>query len=84
MLVCGKNYRGSISHICPTCNTIDNEEHRLNQCTIFQSINFLVSDDKIPFQTVYSNDPLVLRVILERIDRVWNLKNGRGGMNDTE
>ena len=82
MLVCGKNFRGTINNMCPICNTIDNEEHRLNECVNYQSVNYSNSDEKIPFETIYSDDPVVLKTIFERINKVWNVKTGRGAMND--
>ena len=30
MLKCGKNFKGTISKMCSTCNCPDDEEHRLN------------------------------------------------------
>ena len=82
MLVCGKNFRGTINYICPICNTIDNEEHRLNECVNYESINYSNSDEKIPFETIYSDDQVVLKTIFERINKVWNVKTGRGAMNN--
>ena len=70
--------------MCPICNTIDNEEHRLNECVNYQSVNYSNSDEKIPFETIYSDDPVVLKTIFERINKVWNVKTRRGAMNDVQ
>ena len=81
MLECGKNFKGTMKEMCATCDAIDNEEHRLNECVSFRSTNYLDSDDKIPFHTIYSDDTENVRAIFSRIWNVWNVTNGRGGMN---
>ena len=42
------------------------------------------SDEKIPFETIYSDDQVVLKTIFERINKVWNVKTGRGAMNNVQ
>ena len=68
---------------CIMCKVIDDEEHRLNYCSRFEEVNFcsLNVDDKVEFKTIFSDNLDTLRVIIDRISKVWNLKNGHGTMN---
>ena len=81
MLECGTNFKGTHAIQCLTCNTIDNEEHRLNNCVRLKEFNFCDSDNKTSFDTIYSTDILQLREIISRISLVWNIKTGHGSMN---
>ena len=47
MLVCG-----TLNEKCLTCNQINTEEHRLNECMKYLDNNFATSDKKIPFDTI--------------------------------
>ena len=81
MLVCGANYKGTESLQCTTCNLLDNEDHRLNTCKSWHEINFYNEIEKIPFDSVYSNDTVVLRNIIPKIEQVWNTRTAHGSMN---
>ena len=81
MLECGTNYKGTLNSQCTTCNTIDNEEHRLNECIRFKEKNFHGTNDKIPFSTIYSDNIEELRALMSRISQVWNVRTGHGTMN---
>ena len=81
MLECGRNYKGTMNEICNNCNTVDNEEHRLNECVNYQSTNYANDSEYVPFSHIYSNDPTVLKSIMNRISTVWNLKTGHGTMH---
>ena len=39
MLECGTNYKGTMSETCRTCGVIDNENHRLNDCSVYNDTN---------------------------------------------
>ena len=80
MLECGVNFRGTTSYRCTNCNTDDSEEHRLNHCIKYRENNCYDMAEKNPFKLIYSNDPDVLRVILKKIDKVWNVTMGQGSM----
>ena len=80
MLECGQNFKGTISSQCLRCDVPDNENHRLNVCPNYSNINFVNDDQKIPFDSIYSDNVETLRVIILRINQLWNLKNGHGSM----
>ena len=80
MLECGANYKGTLKEICRTCNTKDDENHRLNECKQYRSINYYDSDCKLPFDNVFSQDPGTLREIIHKIEHVWNTRNAHGTM----
>merc|ERR1712087_617429 len=79
MLECGKNFKGTVSEICPECNIVDNEEHRLNHCFKWREINNL-DGTKVEFTDIYSNDCHILDQIVTSIERVWELKYANGRM----
>ena len=81
MLQCGKNFGGTLNNTCDTCNCLDDENHRMNFCPKWGNNSDDADDERIPFELVYSSDPLVLDNILPRIEQTWNTKNGHGTMN---
>ena len=81
MLECGINYKGTLTTQCTTCDTTDNEEHRLNSCIRYENVNFYHSEDEIPFDTIYSTNIDQLKEIISRISQVWNVRTGHGSMN---
>ena len=81
MLECGTNYKGTHNHICTACNVIDDEEHRLNHCSLWRDTNCYDDDEKINFESIYSNDVNVLRSIIPKIESVWNTRTAHGTMN---
>ena len=83
MLECGQNFKGTQNETCNDCCSNDDEEHRLNHCIKYIEINYCNSDDKIPFNSVFSSDLNILTPILKRIRKVWNINSGHGTMNDT-
>ena len=81
MLECGRNFKGTMKEICDTCGCADDEEHRLNSCIKFVDINYHDNIDKISFETIFSRDPDTLRLIINRVAKVWNVCTGNGSMN---
>ena len=81
MLECGRNFQGTIQKLCKTCNILDDEEHRLNACIQFSRINYLTHPDKLPFESVFSDDVNTLQSIIARISCVWNVRDGHGTMH---
>ena len=81
MLQCGKNYGGSMQNLCPDCNCLDDENHRLNFCPKWSENNQVNTCDTISFESIYSNDENVLKTIIPVIEKLWNTKTGHGKMN---
>ena len=82
MLECGKNYKGTKSEMCNSCNKIDDENHRLNDCPIYKNVNFFDTQSRVEFADIYSTDINVLRAVIKRIEKVWNVQNAHGTMNN--
>ena len=81
MLQCGLNYKGTMNPICASCNSTDDEEHRLNVCPIYSHLNFCNDDDKIPFSNIFSENVDTVKLIIGRIRIVWNVRTGHGTIN---
>ena len=80
MLECGKNYKGTMKEICDICQTLDDENHRINYCTKWRNVNFMESDDKKDFGLIFSNDVKSIKEIIPVIFRLWDTKNAHGTM----
>ena len=82
VLECGKNHKGTLSLNCTTCNIIDDESHRLNDCPKWQHRNRQSSDEceRIDFAKIFSNDISTLREIIPVIQNLWNVKSAHGTM----
>ena len=81
MLECGNNFKGSQSDICQVCGVVDNENHRLNNCIKYRLINYFDSDEKIPFESIYSTDVETVKKVIEVIEKIWNTRNAHGTMS---
>ena len=81
MLACGKNFKGTMSEQCNTCNKLDDEEHRMNDCRVYRELNHIDTVPTIPFDLIYSHNSDEVKTIMSRICKVWNTKTGKGTMN---
>ena len=81
MLECGRNYKGTMNMICTDCQTIDDENHRINYCKKWETVNYAKCNDKKDFNNIYSNDIARIREIVPVIESLWNTKNANGTMN---
>ena len=79
MLECGINYKGTLKPTCETCNTSDDEEHRMNDCIKWKCTD-TNGNEKVSFKDIYSNDINTIRSIMAKIETVWNTKNAHGTM----
>ena len=84
MLDCGRNFKGSNNEICIECSEVDDEEHRLNHCIKYRSLNYYDHEQKVPFKNIFSTDVDVLREIISRIQRVWDTNCAHGTMKKEE
>ena len=83
MLECGRNFKGTMKDTCDICGCVDDEEHRLNICKRFTKTNYRDDVDHIKFDTIFSDNPHTLRLIINRIAKVWNVHTGNGSMHVT-
>ena len=80
MLICGRNYKGTMSENCSECKVTDDENHRLNECSKFRSTNRYDNASKIQFDDIYTNDASKVSQVVNEIDKVWNLEYGGNKM----
>ena len=80
MLECGSNYKGTMKEICNECQTIDNEDHRINNCPKWEYVNFCNDKCKINFDDIYSDNYERCLEVVESILRMWDLENGKNEM----
>ena len=79
MLQCGRNYKGTMPELCENCKSPDDENHRLNHCSIWQETNNYSSVNKSEFSNIYSEESNKLNHMIEQIENVWDMRftNGR-------
>ena len=65
---------------CRECNVIDNENHRINECKVWEHINLYNVNEKLDFDLIYSENTVHCIKIVERILIMWDLGNGRNTM----
>ena len=80
VLECGKNYKGTMRETCDTCNCIDDENHRLNHCIKWKSVNLHESKEKLDFTQLYSNLLVDIRNVTNVIEKAWNTHTANGSM----
>ena len=80
MLECGVNLKGTMSQMCRSCGTLDNETHRLNDCSIYNETNHANDLVKSNFDHIYSDDNDLLLQIINDIGRFWEFRYANGRM----
>ena len=81
MLDCGKNFKtGYRGKNCPSCNVLDDENHRINFCKKYKNINLFDSALKIDFNFIYLGNEKTTKMIVEDVCELWNLHNGNNIM----
>ena len=80
MLECGSNFKGTMSQTCRRCKIPDDENHRLNECSIYDNINLAKHTLKKNFENVHSDDNDVLDSIICDIENIWELRYANGRM----
>ena len=81
LLECGKNFKGTLTEICDRCHSIDDENHRLNDCIKWKATNLYEKGIKVNFVNIYSEDIEEIRVVLTHVTKVWNTMTAHGTMN---
>ena len=80
MLECGLNFKGKMDSNCPTCNVIDDESHRLNDCPKWNQNENQDLREQIDFNEIYSSEIEIIRPLLSKITTMWNTKCANGSM----
>ena len=78
MLECGANRKETMSEKCRNCDVVDNETHRLNECTNFNHMNLAHNSEKCTFSDIYSGNELALDKVITNIERVWEFRHANG------
>ena len=81
MLDCAKNFEGRYGKKeCNVCSVIDDENHRVNDCVRWKSVNLYLSTTKADLNLVYSMERDELERIADVVLAIWDLKNGRNSI----
>ena len=81
MLQCANNfYTKYKTKNCNDCGVIDDESHRINDCTRWRAINLKESHEKIIFDDIYTGDADKCQAVLAKIIGIWDLANGKNEM----
>ena len=81
LLECGINYKGTHNEICDQCNCVDDENHRLNFCIKYETVNLYNNPVKVDYDDVYSEDIEKVRKVNAHIEKIWNTCTAQGTMN---
>ena len=60
----------------------DDENHRINECTKYSSINNCYSTEKFDFSTVFTDTVEAMEPAAETINKIWDLSNGKNLMRN--
>ena len=78
MLDCSRNFKaGNASPDCCVCKVVDDENHRINECSRFKDYNLYLSPIKYDFHGIFSDDEDTVIRTIEVVMHVWNLENGK-------
>ena len=62
------------------CDTIDDENHRLNRCVKWKDRNYYDIPEKVDFNLIFSDKIEDLRCIIKSIEKLLNTHNAHGTM----
>ena len=81
MLQCAANFScGYKGKNCSECGVVDDEDHRINYCTLWKERNLSESDDKLDYSLIYSENLHESIKVVEVILNLWDLGNGKNSM----
>ena len=72
-----------MSETCHTCNVIDNENHRLNDCRVYSDTNRVNHPTKFDFGDIYNDNDNILNPVFTHVDNVWEFRYANGCMKKT-
>ena len=78
MLDCAANFTMKYNgKDCKHCGTLDDENHRVNDCILYRMINLYDSDEKCNFREIYSVNQDRIREVLAIVLKIWDLQYGK-------
>ena len=81
MLKCANNFsNGHGTKLCDRCKVIDNEDHRINDCTKWEGVNLVDKSRGITLDDIYFDDYDRCLAVVETIHSLWDLENGKNEM----
>ena len=83
MLRCAANFQNGYGNKeCKECKVLDNENHRINSCKVYQHINLYNSPENVDFNMIHSKENSECMKVVEKILMMWDLANGKNVMRD--
>ena len=83
MLKCRANFSSSFTDKnCPACKTVDDEQHRINYCSLYRTTNLCDSINKIDYSLIYSDDLNDVLQVVTIILKMWDLGFGKNEMRE--
>ena len=84
MLDCATNYKNKYGvTTCKQCTRTDDENHRINECEKYSSINNYAISEKFDFSIILTDTVEVLQTAAKQINKIWDLANGKNVMRLT-
>ena len=81
MLQCAANFsNGYARKECRNCGALDDENHRINHCSVWSKINLSTVDRNVEYQDIYSDDRKKSLKVVEKIMEMWDLGNDINAM----
>ena len=78
MLDCKNNYAMKYgSKMCLDCDTVDDETHRINDCTKYRGVDGSEGREGINFEMIYSDSMCEAITVINTILSVWDLEHGK-------
>ena len=77
MLDCASNFTNKYGgKDCHTCGVKDDENHRINECVTYQSINRRNCDVKIDFDDIFCESHEKVLNVVRCILSIWDFEKG--------
>ena len=81
MLDCANNFSNKYGgKVCRKCGVVDDETHRINNCSLYRSIN---RETKVDFDDIFSTSNEKVMSVVQCIFSVWDLERGKNEMRAT-
>ena len=81
MLECRANFSsGAGGKMCANCGIIDDENHRMNYCSLYKHVNLHDTDEKVDFCQIHSDDKQQAVKVIRNVLSMWDLEYGINAM----